>query len=371
MRLAVSVALALAMTTSLIACTNDGSALVSSKPASTTSGVLPLADVDPSAAKDSIGVTPPPTTAAATASVAPTAAPTTLPSTTITAQIAEPIAAPASQDCDPPFGGLMTASGRRVVVRPGHLDQPSPAIVVMHGYSGTPETIEKFSELTDVANAAGVAVIYPQGTPTPAGGFGWNTGAGLFSTSESDDVEGLRELLDTAVATGCIDTARVVIAGESNGAAMALVALCDERLQHKFTAAVLVIPAVDDGVLAHCSATDAVPIGLSVVAGRLDGTVGYAVGRPPFPPAEQWFQTVAAVVNGCPTQTPQPTQVDALVDRIDMSGCAACTEMFAIADGTHTWPGSSRGTGGQTPGTFDLDQRLVDLALHPDDGCLV
>ena len=28
----------------------------------------------------------------------------------------------------------------------------------MHGYTGTPETIEQFSELTDQANAQGVAV---------------------------------------------------------------------------------------------------------------------------------------------------------------------------------------------------------------------
>ena len=214
-------------------------------------------------------------------------------------------------------------------------------------------------------------MIYPEGTPTGVGGFGWNTGAGLFATTEADDVQALREMLDVVVATGCVDRARIVIAGESNGAAMDLVALCDERLRGTFTAAVLVIPAVDDGVLGHCHASEAAPVGLSVVAGRLDQTVGYADGRPPFLPAEQWFQAVAGVLNGCPVQTPQPTPIDGLVDRLTMSGCAACTEMFAIADGTHTWPGSSRGTGGQTPGTFDLNDRLVDLALHPDEGCLV
>jgi polyhydroxybutyrate depolymerase len=241
----------------------------------------------------------------------------------------------------------------------------------MHGYSGTPEGIERFSQLSELANAEGVAVMYPEGSPTPVGGFGWSTGARLFATSATDDVEALREMIDAAVDTGCVDGKRVVISGESNGAGMALLAICDKRLQSRLAAAVLVIPAIDEAVLAHCDPRDAEPIGVSVVSGKLDHTVGYADGRPPFLGAEQWFQIVASAVNACPAQTPQRMEIDAFVERVVMSDCAACTEMFAIADGTHTWPGSSYGTGGQTPGTFALNRRLVALALDLDQGCLV
>jgi len=177
-------------------------------------------------------------------------------------------------------------------------------------------------------------------------------------------------MIDTAISTGCVDAARLVISGESNGAGMAMLAICDARLQRRFAAAVLVIPAIDDAVLAHCDPTHAVPIGLSVVAGKLDTTVGYAEGRPPFLPAEQWFELAASAVNGCPAQIPVRVQVDAFVERLVVSSCAACTEMFAIADGSHTWPGSSHGAGGLTPGTFALNRRLVDLALNRDQTCL-
>jgi len=240
----------------------------------------------------------------------------------------------------------------------------------MHGYTGSPDGIERFSELTSFANSAGVAVMYPEGTPTPSGGFGWTSGAGLFATTGTDDVEALQEMINAAVATGCVDATRLVISGESNGAGMAFVALCDERLQNVFAAAVLVIPAVDDGVLAHCDPRHGVPIGLSVVAGRLDQTVGYDGDRPPFLPAEQWFQAAGSLVNACPPNAPNRAPIDALVERLVMSGCAACTEMFSVADGSHTWPGSLEGTGGQVPGTFDLNRRLVDLALNRDQTCL-
>ena len=72
---------------------------------------------------------------------------------------------------------------------------PAPTIIVMHGYTGSPEGIEKFSELTAFANSQGVAVMYPEGTPTPSGGFGWSTGAGLFATTGTDDVEALQGAL--------------------------------------------------------------------------------------------------------------------------------------------------------------------------------
>ena len=39
--------------------------------------------------------------------------------------------------------------------------------------------------------------------------------------------------------------------------------------------------------------------------------------------------------------------------------------LFTVADGTHTWPGTSRGTGGLRPGTFDLNSRLLWIAAAP------
>ena len=361
MRLELSVALAL--TTVLIGCGSDASPRVAPAPRLTTEArVIPLA---PPLA---VGVA---TVTTKTTPVSPTSAkPVTAPSSTAAETFPITTTSERTSGCIARAAPLTTTNGRHVILRAPGLAQPAPTVIVMHGYSGTPEAIERFSELTDRAIARGVAVVYPEGTPTPAGGFGWSSGAGLFSTSTTDDVEALGEMIDAVIETGCVDGQRMVIAGESNGAGMALVAICDERMRNRFSAAVLVIPAIDDAVLARCDRTKTMPIGVSVVAGKLDETVGYAEGRPPFLGAEQWFQTVASLVNDCPQQTPLRLDIDAFVERLDMSGCAGCTEMFAIADGTHTWPGSSQGTGDLRPGTFALSDRLVALALDPDQRCL-
>lgn len=360
MRLELSLGVVLAL--SLAACGGGGSSTVGKS----TSSVALDVGILPSAVPQSVASVP--TTAAAVTTVAtqPVAAITTTP--TVTTTIPAPPAP--SVKCIAKGGTMTTTAGRHVVLRLPGFDGPVPTIIVMHGYTGTPAGIEKYSELTQLANANGVAVMYPEGTATSSGGFGWATDAGMFATSGVDDVAALGEMIDATVATGCVDPKRLVISGESNGAGMALVALCDGRLRGHFAAAVLVIPAVDNAVLNHCLDAGTLPIGLSVVAGKLDRTVGYADGRPPLLPAEEWFAKAASLVNSCDAQAPRRTAVDEFVERLVMGGCRACSVMFAVADGTHTWPGSSRGTGGLTPGTFDLNPRLVALALNPQQGCL-
>ncbi len=342
-------------------------------------GNTPAAEAPTSSAAIGVGLLPSapssplgsaPTTIPTTTMPAP-AITTTVPITTAPQPTILATTTVATAKCRTTGGVISTASGRHVVLRSKGLTGPSPTVLVLHGYTGTPAGIEKYSELTALANSDGVAVAYPEGTATQQGGFGWSTGAGMFATSGVDDVQALSDMVDAVVATGCVDPQRLVISGESNGAGMALVAICDRRLWGRFAAAVLVIPAVDDGVLARCQLNPSrPPIGLSVVAGKLDQTVGYAYGRPPLLPAEQWFATAASLVNRCTAVPPVHNQVDEFAERLTSTGCAVCTEMFAVADGTHTWPGSTRGTGGLRPGTFELNRRLVALARQPTQSCL-
>jgi poly(3-hydroxybutyrate) depolymerase len=242
--------------------------------------------------------------------------------------------------------------------------------MVLHGFTGSPSGIERFAELTPVANAASVAVAYPEGGPTPIGGFGWASGAGVFATTGVDDVGALGEMLDALIATGCIDPTRVTIAGESNGAGMALAGACDRRFGPRLSAVVLVIPAVDEGVLARCAAGAPVALPLSVVAGELDDTVPFMGGNALLP-QEEWFASASWLLAGCTAVAP-PAAVDDWTSVISGTSCETCSVLFAVADGTHTWPGSSRGAGGLRPGTFDLNGRLVrSAAAPPPRSCLL
>ena len=253
------------------------------------------------------------------------------------------------------------------MLRASGLTGPSPAIVVVHGYTGTPEGIEKFAELTELATSHGVAVAYPQGTPTEDGGFGWNTGAQRFATDVGDDVVALTEMVAAVVMTGCVDPLSIVLAGESNGGGLALLAACTASAVPIAARVVLVNAAVDQRVLARCTQSTH-PAPLTAVAGALDTTIPLHGGDGMLPVAE-WFASASSSVAGCVDVAAAPP-VDAVVGRTVGTRCAACSELLVVADGTHTWPGTSRGVSGLEPGSFDLNSLLVAAAQAPTAGCL-
>ncbi|MGH9271912.1 MAG: alpha/beta hydrolase family esterase [Ilumatobacteraceae bacterium] len=262
---------------------------------------------------------------------------------------------------------LTTPSGRRALLRAGGLPGPSPTIVVVHGYTGTPTGIERFAELTDVANSRGIAVAYPEGTTTDQGGFGWNTGAEVFATTTGDDVAAIGEMLDALGSTGCVESAQLTLVGESNGGGLAIVAACSPQLAGRFSRVVVVNAAVDEGVLARCTgATGQTP--LTAIGGSLDETVP-VLGTAQLLPASDWFAVASSTIAGCRAVVAAP-DVDAVVSRTVGTGCGGCSELLVVADGTHTWPGVSRDVSGLTPGTFDLNTLLIDAALAPTTRCL-
>ena len=126
-------------------------------------------------------------------------------------------------------------------------------------------------------------------------------------------------------------------------------------------------PPSIDGVLQRCSnGAQAVP--LTVVAGAHDETTPLE-GNDNFLPVDEWFAAAASQLTACPTIESAPP-LDAVVSRSVGTGCSACTELLVIADGTHTWPGTSRGVSGLVPGTFDLNAMLVGAASTPTASCL-
>ena len=244
----------------LVACSSSSPVAVPS------AGTVPVGTLAP-ALPATTGITLADSTST-TVSPAPSTTAPPAPSTT-----AAPVA---TLPCTPTDGVLTTASGRHVLVRANGAAPGSPLVLILHGYTGTPTGIERYAEFTAMANAVSVVVAYPEGTPiVEFDGFGWATGSSIFSTSGLDDAGAVVEMLDAVIATGCVDPSRITIAGESNGAAMSLVAVCDARLRDRIANLVMVIPAVDDGVLAHC-APDGRPLPMSVVAGLKDRTAPLA-----------------------------------------------------------------------------------------------
>mgnify|MGYP000951302372 CR=1 FL=1 len=194
-------------------------------------------------------------------------------------------------------------------------------------------------------------VAYPVGTSVGADGFGWNTGTARFSTKGPDDVAYLREVVDALVEDHCVDPARVVLTGESNGGAMVVKAACDPRFSGAVRLAAPVIPAIDAGTLTTCGS--ARPIPTLAIAGRRDQVIPYdgryAGGLVPLLGQEAWFERYTQAFGcGGPLRS---TPIDDAQIQV-APGCAAPMALVAVDDAVHTWPGGPVGTGGLPPGRF-------------------
>jgi polyhydroxybutyrate depolymerase len=224
---------------------------------------------------------------------------------------------------------------------------------VLHGYTGTPERIEQTSGWTPFAEQQAAVVAYPEGTAVGAGGFGWNTGTGRFSTAGVDDAAYLAAVVDHLVATACVDPARILLTGESNGGAMTVIAACHPTTRARFASFAPVIPAIDQRVLDRCGGGP--PVAFTALAGRLDRVIPYdgvyPAGQLPLLAQETWFVRLAAQRNGCPAGEPTRERIDG-AELIRPAGCPQTPTLVAIDDGTHTWPGGPDGTGTLDPGRF-------------------
>lgn len=258
-------------------------------------------------------------------------------------------------------------TGHPVIVRIPDTSAPVPVIVALHGYKGTPEGLEYYSELDAAADAGEAIVAYPAGTPLDLG-FGWNSGSTRFATETGDDVGLLVAVVDQLLTLPCADADNVTLAGESNGGGMTVRAACDPRMAPRLDLIALVNPAIDEGVLANCGAVES-PTAVLAVAGRADPIVPFDGSREPFIAVDDWFPRVAQSVAGCTTTTVERTEQTPMVEVVIPSGCGTCAVLLAVADGEHTWPGSFEGSNGMHPGTVPFTDRLLETVHGDKDTC--
>lgn len=207
---------------------------------------------------------------------------------------------------------------------------------------------------------AGATVVYPEGTPATGTGWGWAAGTSRFSTSGVDDVAFLAEVVDRIGSSGCLGGA-VLVTGESNGAAMAVRAWCSGGLREAVSMVAPVIPAVGSQTVSPCAGGH--PVKLVAVVGEqdrvapYDGTAdGALLGQ------EEWFSVVADA-NGCNGEGEEIELTGATLHR--PARCARRTELVAVHDGVHTWPGGPTGTAGLDPGAFQATAYLWSAFATP------
>ena len=166
---------------------------------------------------------------------------------------------------------------------------PRPLVLAFHGYGGGMWDLGYVGGLSDLAEAEGFVVAYPQGT-----------GEGpTWDLAGESDVPFVLALIDELEASQCTDPARVFVTGFSMGGGMTNLLAC--RVADRIAAIAPVAAIHGETWGGPCLPSRPVPI--VAFHGTLDEALPYEGGDTPFPdrpatPVEQWMGAWATT-NGC------------------------------------------------------------------------
>ena len=206
-----------------------------------------------------------------------------------------------------------------------------------------------YSRLPERGAARGFIVITPDGTGTPR----------VWSFLGTTDYAYLDDVIDS-LPPGCVDPARLYLAGISNGSAMAGFSVCG--LHHHVAAIGLVAATVYPGTC------DPPPTPVLAFHGTADPLVPYGGGTVansglPVAGAEA-AMTKWAAKDGC-AATPTTTSLAPDVTQLDWAGCGAglTVTLERVEGGGHTWPGSATEVArlGATTKSIDATAKFLDF----------
>lgn len=235
--------------------------------------------------------------------------------------------------------------------------EPTPLVMAFHGYEETPTSMAEYSGLGAAwgkDGGDGAIVVYPEGK-----GKAWE-GAPYSKTSNGQDQQFVRDLLDRLSATYSVDATRIYAAGMSNGGGLGLKLACD--MPHQFSAIASVAGAYYPGTWKGCATRQSDPAKPDSVRfvkapttpfleihGRKDETIEYRGGTRHGSPylAPMRVASLYAGRSGC-FGAPRVVTVTSKVNRVEWPSCANNSEVMhiSIADAAHTWPGEMKGSSG-------------------------
>ncbi len=273
--------------------------------------------------------------------------------TAISTATSTPIVLPMIE-CATPAGDSMRVHNdleRVVLFAPATVDQPSPVLVLFHGFGGVHDQFAANTGLLTEAPAAGVHLAAPVGLGSPVS---WE-----FPGGSNDDVGFISGLIDDLAADPCIDPDRIWLAGYSAGAGFVGTFACDawERLDGIVMNAAVPPPqcaglAGFDVIVAH---------GTADIVVDYDGlTMGEGDGAFTLPSSPDLTAEWARQLD-CAAST---ELVAGALTQQRWHDCGAernTVDMLTYANGGHRWPGRDA-VGGEGLVVADPDLTCVVLA---------
>ena len=251
-----------------------------------------------------------------------------------------------------------------------------PAVIVLHGGSGSAERMRMSAGFDPVARANGFMVVYAEGTAFGDGRYAWNTGHLLRrQVQDADDIAYFDALIDALIRDHGADPARIFMTGASNGGMMTFVYAVarPERL------------AAVAPVVASMFTFDAVPsvaLPILIINGAKDNEVPLEGGMSrtrvvraaqatPFKPltdvVEFWKR-----VNKSSTELVTQTKGTVTTTTYAATDGGAVTEFVVDSAGGHGWPGSRTRRGENTPiSSFNGAERVWEFFKDKSRGARV
>lgn len=220
---------------------------------------------------------------------------------------------------------------------------PVPLVLVFHGHHGNASLMRVMTGLDAAADAAGVAVAYPNGTGRIGGwlGLSWNalTCCGRAAGQGVDDVAFADSLVARLGRALPVDTARVYAAGFSNGGMLALLLACRSARTYDAVADVA-------GAMPDVGCRPARPVSVLLVQGTDDDELRADHVELARPNGHGYARSLAGALRfwsrhaWCAPGTPARDSTRwTEVDRA--RGCSAgrAVELLTIRGNPHAWAG--------------------------------
>jgi polyhydroxybutyrate depolymerase len=229
---------------------------------------------------------------------------------------------------------------------------PLPLVIALHGAGGNGAAFAEETDFAAAATAAGMMVVFPDGSQTAPGRGSWNAHfcCGAAVTQRLDDVGLIGALIDRIDRDHPVDRSHVYATGMSNGGMFAYVLASSHP---EWFAAIAPVSAAIGGT-ARSGASYLIdvpprPVPVMMMHGRKDPYVlfdGGSSGSLNF--ANHWKLGVAdalsfwVAADRCPPTPQVSTAAAGRLRRIAYGGCQEGSEvvLWEITDGEHNWPAS-------------------------------
>ena len=241
----------------------------------------------------------------------------------------------------------------------------APLLIVLHGYTGTGESMKKYVGLQSLADARGFLTVYPDGTKDGAGAGFWNATVACcnFGAVDIDDSAYLASIIDAVSANYRVDPKRVYFLGHSNGGFMSYRMACEHADK---VAAIVSIAGAANGQAGVCKPSE--PVSVLQIHGTADPTIAYAggsIGRLSYPSAVEsvtsWVGT-----NSCAAR---PTESTVRLDLVaDLAGKETTVSSFAPCSRAAAELWSMNGAGHSPVFSATFAANVLDfLMAHPKE----